>query len=185
MIFYQISGSNFNKIGVIVRPVLAHIICYSGIECRDEIYSSHQLACSTVKVKCENTSTGTVSVVTEGAGSADSGFESPESSDSGPRESPVAQAPLPKLYAPALGPPIKRPQTATSRLFAPRTEEMNKGFLMFSEEEPGLTSKFQLFIHYGLIKHTYNIVYTIHIHNTCVYFTSICPLEHKLIVRFF
>lgn len=34
-----------------------------------------------------------------------------------------------------------RPQPATAKLFAPRTEEMSKGFLMFSEEEPGLTSK--------------------------------------------
>lgn len=46
--------------------------------------------------------------------------------------------PPPKLYATG---PINRPQTATSKLFAPRTEEMNKGFLMFSDEEPGLTSK--------------------------------------------
>ncbi|XP_023722628.1 protein similar isoform X5 [Cryptotermes secundus] len=34
---------------------------------------------------------------------------------------------------------FSRPQAATSKIFAPRTEEMNKGFLMFSEEEPGLT----------------------------------------------
>ncbi|KAJ9599244.1 hypothetical protein L9F63_010246 [Diploptera punctata] len=36
-------------------------------------------------------------------------------------------------------PAFSRPQAATSKIFAPRTEEMNKGFLMFSEEEPGLT----------------------------------------------
>lgn len=54
---------------------------------------------------------------------------------------------LPKLYGPPPGPPLaSRPQTATSKLFAPRTEEMNKGFLMFSEEEPGLTSKYQFLI---------------------------------------
>lgn len=34
-----------------------------------------------------------------------------------------------------------RPQSVTNTIFAPRTEDMNKGFLMFSEEEPGLTSK--------------------------------------------
>uniref|UniRef100_A0A182VYM1 Uncharacterized protein n=1 Tax=Anopheles minimus TaxID=112268 RepID=A0A182VYM1_9DIPT len=33
-----------------------------------------------------------------------------------------------------------KPQHATEKIFAPRTEDMNKGFLMFSEEEPGLTS---------------------------------------------
>lgn len=32
-----------------------------------------------------------------------------------------------------------RPQPVTSTLFVPRTKDMNKGFLMFSEEEPGLT----------------------------------------------
>lgn len=39
-------------------------------------------------------------------------------------------------------PPSPRPKTATSKIFAPRTEEMSKGFLTFSEEEPGLTSKY-------------------------------------------
>lgn len=37
-----------------------------------------------------------------------------------------------------------RPQPATAKIFAPRTEDMNKGFLMFSEDEPGLTSKHRL-----------------------------------------
>lgn len=32
------------------------------------------------------------------------------------------------------------PQTATASIFAPRTEDMNKGFLTFSEDHPGLTS---------------------------------------------
>ena len=36
----------------------------------------------------------------------------------------------------------QRPQNVTNKIFAPRTEEMNKGFLMFSEDESGLTSKF-------------------------------------------
>ncbi|XP_012275539.1 hypoxia-inducible factor 1-alpha isoform X2 [Orussus abietinus] len=31
------------------------------------------------------------------------------------------------------------PQTATATIFAPRTEDMNKGFLTFSEDQPGLT----------------------------------------------
>jgi hypoxia-inducible factor 1 alpha len=42
--------------------------------------------------------------------------------------------PLPSAFS--------RPQAATSKIFAPRTEEMNKGYLMFSEEEPGLTGMF-------------------------------------------
>lgn len=46
-----------------------------------------------------------------------------------------------KLFIPisAISP---RPESATQKIFVPRTEDMNKGFLMFSEEEPGLTSKF-------------------------------------------
>ncbi|XP_058465231.1 protein similar isoform X2 [Malaya genurostris] len=32
-----------------------------------------------------------------------------------------------------------KPKYATDKIFAPRTQDMNKGFLMFSEEEPGLT----------------------------------------------
>lgn len=34
------------------------------------------------------------------------------------------------------------PQTATASIFAPRTEDMNKGFLTFSEDQPGLTSAY-------------------------------------------
>lgn len=50
--------------------------------------------------------------------------------------SPPPLMPLPSAFS--------RPQAATSKIFAPRTEEMNKGFLMFSEEEPGLTSMYIL-----------------------------------------
>jgi hypoxia-inducible factor 1 alpha len=35
------------------------------------------------------------------------------------------------------------PQTATASIFAPRTKDMNKGFLTFSEDQPGLTSKIE------------------------------------------
>ncbi|OXU25114.1 hypothetical protein TSAR_001562, partial [Trichomalopsis sarcophagae] len=43
--------------------------------------------------------------------------------------------PDPPLYRPA-------PQTATASIFAPRTKDMNKGFLTFSEDQPGLTSQY-------------------------------------------
>lgn len=36
---------------------------------------------------------------------------------------------------------INRPQNATLKIFAPRTDDMNKGFLMFADDESGLTSK--------------------------------------------
>ena len=51
-----------------------------------------------------------------------------------PHSSPPPPMPLPSAFS--------RPQAATSKIFAPRTEEMNKGYLMFSEEEPGLTGMF-------------------------------------------
>ncbi|KAJ8674336.1 hypothetical protein QAD02_005598 [Eretmocerus hayati] len=40
---------------------------------------------------------------------------------------------------PALLAPREAPQTATASIFAPRTKDMNKGFLTFSEDQPGLT----------------------------------------------
>lgn len=33
------------------------------------------------------------------------------------------------------------PKAATAKIFAPRTEDMNKGFLTFSDDDTGLTSK--------------------------------------------
>jgi hypoxia-inducible factor 1 alpha len=37
--------------------------------------------------------------------------------------------------------PYPLPQAATAKIFAPRTEDMSKGFLTFSDDEPGLTSE--------------------------------------------
>ncbi|KAG7204062.1 hypothetical protein KM043_001916 [Ampulex compressa] len=50
-------------------------------------------------------------------------------------------APLASEQQQAEQPPSCRPppQTATASIFAPRTEDMNKGFLTFSEDQPGLT----------------------------------------------
>lgn len=113
--------------------------CFSGIECKDEIYSSHQLSSSTVKIETDQI------------------VSSPETIQEVPQEVPQVvlspkqhedyniprrEAVTSKVFAPLLNSSLPRPQTATSKLFAPRTEEMNKGFLMFSDEEPGLTSKF-------------------------------------------
>jgi hypothetical protein len=36
----------------------------------------------------------------------------------------------------------QRPQNATSKIFVPRTEDMNKGYYMYCEEDTGLTSKY-------------------------------------------
>lgn len=45
-----------------------------------------------------------------------------------------------KLFSP-ISAIVPRAQPVTSKLFVPRTEDMNKGFFMFPEEEPGLASK--------------------------------------------
>lgn len=45
-----------------------------------------------------------------------------------------------KLFSP-LSAIVPRAQPVTSKLFVPRTEDMNKGFFIFPEEEPGLASK--------------------------------------------
>lgn len=46
-----------------------------------------------------------------------------------------AQSATAKIFRP-------NPQNVTSSIFAPRTKDMNKGFLMFSEDESGLTSEY-------------------------------------------
>ncbi|KAK0088367.1 hypothetical protein PV325_012265 [Microctonus aethiopoides] len=49
-------------------------------------------------------------------------------------DSPVQESPLSSTIT------CRQPlQTATASIFAPRTEDMNKGFLTFSEDQPGLT----------------------------------------------
>lgn len=53
--------------------------------------------------------------------------------------SPNTLSPVPESNKPITR--TLRPQLATSKIFAPRTEDMNKGFLMFSDDEPGLTSE--------------------------------------------
>ncbi|XP_034249619.1 hypoxia-inducible factor 1-alpha-like [Thrips palmi] len=52
--------------------------------------------------------------------------------------SPAPSSPTPSSSTPSSPSVYLRPQAATASIFAPRTEDMNKGFLMFSEDE-GLT----------------------------------------------
>lgn len=51
----------------------------------------------------------------------------------------VTLSPQAAATSPSPGGGCNKPKHATEKIFAPRTEDMNKGFLMFSEEEPGLT----------------------------------------------
>ncbi|KAJ3648941.1 hypothetical protein Zmor_020708 [Zophobas morio] len=101
----------------------------SGVECKDEIYSSSQLASVKTENLCNNNNTvdETILPVVVVEKAAESGavqnIEPVKSTE--------------KLLTSYATP--RPPLTATSKIFAPRTEEMNKGFLTFSDDEPGLT----------------------------------------------
>lgn len=119
------------------------VFCFSGIERKDEIYSASQLLSSSVKLETIETPIGSPEIieipeVVAQVIPAPLVVCAPEIVNLVPRRETVTA----KLLAPTVNPAQSRPQTATSKLFAPRTEEMNKGFLMFSDEEPGLTSKY-------------------------------------------
>lgn len=135
--------------------------CSSGIECKDEIYSCAQL--SSVKsepVSSTEDSQSELPPQTQSTPTPDittTTICQPQVSPDSTTVVEIVPVPVPveielerpssivqKLFSSSsLESPtaLPRPQTATSKIFAPRTEEMNKGFLMFSEEEPGLTSK--------------------------------------------
>lgn len=73
-------------------------------------------------------------------------FSSAVKKDTAPVAARKAQSVTAKLFvtlnsspATTTGGGCNKPKHATEKIFAPRTEDMNKGFLMFSEEEPGLT----------------------------------------------
>lgn len=119
---------------------------FSGVECKDEIYASHQLA----SVKSEAASP-------EPKTSADVREELVDNSEkvvenvkpaTPTRSRPISvTAKLFSSYEPPKEPEVTvRPHTATKTIFAPRTKDMSKGFLTFSEEEPGLTSKYNIFL---------------------------------------
>jgi hypoxia-inducible factor 1 alpha len=108
------------------------VLFCSGVECKDEIYSSSQLASVKTENSCKNTSAAeTVLPVVVVEKVAD---------ETGPfKKSDLVKnrGELLPSYSETGAP--KPPLTATSKIFAPRTEEMNKGFLTFSDDEPGLT----------------------------------------------
>lgn len=98
-----------------------HVSCFhSGIECKDEVFAAHQVQHADLK---------------------------PVLAPAAPKPAPA----LPALSADPsangaivefIAPEEKRPIPVTELIFAPRKKEMNKGFLMFSEDE-GLTSEWQ------------------------------------------
>lgn len=59
-----------------------------------------------------------------------------------PQPQPPPLAPEPPQQQPVVVYQELPPQAATASIFVPRTKDMNKGFLTFCEDQPGLTSKF-------------------------------------------
>lgn len=104
----------------------------SGVESKDEIYSASQF--SSVKSESSTNNTNLVpeivlSVVDK---------KVIETTERKPVTSNTAKFIV--TFEPHKEPEnASRPQTATTKIFGPRTKDMNKGFLTFSEEEPGLT----------------------------------------------
>ncbi|KAG8234087.1 hypothetical protein J437_LFUL014616 [Ladona fulva] len=91
------------------------------------------------KDSVSSTESSTVSLPSNGRGSALFG---PGVKPEGGEEEEEEGEEVEELHSDSLPPPrlfFPRPQATTSKLFVPRTEEMNKGFLMFSDDEPGLT----------------------------------------------
>ncbi|KAH1014687.1 hypothetical protein HUJ05_012529 [Dendroctonus ponderosae] len=136
-------------------------VSYHGVECKDEVYSAHQLACVKYETSPTLESASQIGcsvlrpkVIVEpidnnnGGSSKKSAIEAdcPPSplKTVPPRSRPIAvTAKLFSSFEPPKEPPAEsagRPHTATKTIFAPRTEDMSKGFLTFSEEEPGLTN---------------------------------------------
>ncbi|KAK4884081.1 hypothetical protein RN001_000352 [Aquatica leii] len=130
---YRFLAKNGGYVWVLTQATLIYdkmqkpqsVVCVnyviSGIECEDEIYSTTQAA-AVIKSEASDEQDTDVTIK-----------EIPEITITPPT---VISPTLLESSSPT---PPPRPQTATSKIFAPRTEEMSKGFLTFSEEEPGLT----------------------------------------------
>ncbi|CAH2045765.1 unnamed protein product, partial [Iphiclides podalirius] len=101
----------------------------SGIECRDEVFAAHQVRHADLK---------------------------PTVAHIAPQATPVALCqPAPEAangaIVAAILPEEERPIPVTELIFAPRKKEMNKGFLMFSQDE-GLTSEWHTNFHSLVLK---------------------------------
>lgn len=96
--------------------VLLESFCYSGIECKDEVFAAHQVQHVDLKP----------TVV--------------ESSSAATPAAPIAPIEIANGTVVTTQSEEERPIPVTESIFAPRKKEMNKGFLMFSPDE-GLTSE--------------------------------------------
>ncbi|XP_013170729.1 PREDICTED: hypoxia-inducible factor 1-alpha-like isoform X2 [Papilio xuthus] len=100
------------------KPISVVCVNYviSGIECRDEVFAAHQVQHADIKP-----------IV----------VPKPQKAAPAPICHPATEAPNGAIVAAVL-PEEERPIPVTELIFAPRKKEMNKGFLMFSQDE-GLT----------------------------------------------
>ncbi|KAF4528789.1 hypothetical protein B566_EDAN017277 [Ephemera danica] len=111
---------------------------YSGIENRDEIYSCSQLTAGAEKQESgedEQEPPPLQQVLEEEAAPPPAVASAPKPPVVQPQRS--TPPPLLSLQGDTSSYPL--PQGATAKIFVPRTDDMSKGFLMFSEDEPGVT----------------------------------------------
>nr|XP_026489699.1 hypoxia-inducible factor 1-alpha-like isoform X1 [Vanessa tameamea] len=104
------------------KPISVICINYviSGIECKDEVFAAHQVQHADLKP-----------------------VVAPTLPAPAPQQICVPTEPANGAIVAAILPEEERPIPVTELIFAPRKKEMNKGFLMFSQEE-GLTSEWHL-----------------------------------------
>ncbi|CAG9826478.1 unnamed protein product [Diabrotica balteata] len=112
-----------------------HVI--SGLECEDQLYSSLQLSTVKSEINNNNCQLTTKSVVPEIVITNDE--VKPDNEDEVTKKADVKEriSNTRKLFGNLKE--VERPRSATSKLFGPRTKDMSRGFLTFSDEEPGLT----------------------------------------------
>lgn len=135
---------------------------FSGLECKDEIYSASQYAAVKAELAANNnnncvkiSSPSSLQIVPDIIVTVadDKTSKNNNKAINNKKEVPEVKqdriqsvrkpvSSTAKLFGSVQKDPTERPQTNTSKIFGPRTRDMNKGFLMFSDEAPGQTSEF-------------------------------------------
>ncbi|XP_056638030.1 hypoxia-inducible factor 1-alpha-like isoform X1 [Diorhabda sublineata] len=158
---YRFLGKSGGYVWLVTQATLIHdknykpqsVVCVnyviSGLECEDQLYSSLQYtttsssSSSSSSVKSEiNNNNCRLAIVPEIVITDESSNRDDENDEVIKRvdeKKPISSTR--KLFGnlQEVEGSIVRPISATSKIFGPRTKDMSRGFLTFSDEEPGLT----------------------------------------------
>lgn len=114
--------SGTSRSALLGAPLCYHMCCVrSGIECKDEVFAVHQVQHADLKPVLASVVPAPAPAIV------------PEPASNG-------------AIVAIIPPEEERPIPVTELIFAPRKKEMNKGFLMFSQDE-GLTSEWHSNFH--------------------------------------